>query len=177
MPVAMEWMPVLAASVGAPEPSPRARALIETAAAERALQRFIWPEPFPFDSALAMHAATYAKAIGRVVAFSLAAFRQCYAAGRSLESADNVLIAASACEMHPAAVLKGCELRSTRAGLTRAGALAAERGVRSLPAVYVPARAPRAHRSSTATTSSSAQRTRWRRGRPRWPVPRARPTG
>ena len=53
-----------------------------------------------------MRAATYAKQIGRTVAFSLAAFRQAYAGGRSLGDPDNVLIAAAACEMHPRAVLK-----------------------------------------------------------------------
>ena len=54
-----------------------------------------------------MLAATYAKWIGRGVAFSLAAFRQAFAAGRDLSERDNVLIAAAACEMHPTAVVKG----------------------------------------------------------------------
>ena len=48
-----------------------------------------------------MRAATYAKQIGRAVAFALAAFRQAYAGGRDLVEPDNVLIAAAACEMHP----------------------------------------------------------------------------
>ncbi len=41
------------------------------------------------------------------MAFSLAAFRQAFAGGRDLEQEGTVLIAAAACEMHPAAVLKG----------------------------------------------------------------------
>ena len=59
-----------------------------------------------------MRVATYAKSIGRTVPFVQAAFRQAFAGGHSLEDPDFVLIAAAACEMHPAAVLKGAELRS-----------------------------------------------------------------
>ena len=50
-----------------------------------------------------MRAATYAKEIGRAVAFSLAAFRQAFAAGRDLTEPDNVLLAAAAAELHPRA--------------------------------------------------------------------------
>ena len=64
---------------------------IERSPRERGLQPVRWPEPFPFDSAFAMRAATYAKQIGRTVAFALAAFRQAYAGGRSLDAQDNVL--------------------------------------------------------------------------------------
>ena len=67
-----------------------------------------------------MLAATYAKQIGRAVAFSLAAFRQAFAGGRDLGDQDTVLIAAAACEMHPAAVLKGIRLRSVSAALDQA---------------------------------------------------------
>ena len=141
LPGPAEWIPVDCAALGAPVAplGEEARLALERIGEERGLQRFVWPEPFPFDGSLALRAATYAKGIGRVVAFSLAAFRQCYAAGRALDSADNVVIAASACEMHPAAVLKGCELRSTRSALDAANSLARERGVRSVPAVYIPA--------------------------------------
>ncbi len=85
-----------------------AREEIERARTELGLQPLRWPEPFPFDSALAMRVATYAKSIGRAVPFAQAAFRQAFAGGpRSCEDPDNVLIAAAACEMHPAAVLRG----------------------------------------------------------------------
>src|SRR6476620_12786190 len=77
------------------------------------LQPLRWPEPFPFDSEEALLAAVYAKSIGRVVAFSLAAFRQAFAGGHALDT-DHVLIAASACEMHPRAVLKALESRRVR---------------------------------------------------------------
>src|SRR4051794_6613426 len=80
------------------------------------LQPLRWPDPFPFDSEPALLAATYAKSIGRVVAFSLAAFRQAFAGGHALDE-THVLIAASACEMHPRAVLKALESTRVRAQL------------------------------------------------------------
>ena len=83
-----------------------ALAHIERTAAEQGLQPLRWPDPFPFDSLFAMRVATYAKQIGRTVAFALAAYRQAFAGGRSLADPDNVVIAAAACEMHPAAVIK-----------------------------------------------------------------------
>ena len=55
--------------------------LVERRAAERGLQPVRWPDPLPFDSAFAMRAATFARQIGRSVAFAQAAFRQAYLAG------------------------------------------------------------------------------------------------
>jgi 2-hydroxychromene-2-carboxylate isomerase len=138
MPIATEWIPVLARDLpgGAP---PADREAVAKVAAARGMQGLRWPEPFPFDSQLGMLAATYARQIGRTVAFTLAAFRQAYAAGRAMSEPDNVVIAGSACEMHPSALLKGCELRGTRHALAAQTRLAAERGVRSVPAVWVPA--------------------------------------
>jgi len=104
-------------------------------AAELGLQPLRWPDPFPFDSEPAMRVATYAASIGRAVPFAQAAFRQAFAGGRSLGESDNVLIAAAACEMHPAAVLRAAELRSVAEELERATATAASLGVRDLPAV------------------------------------------
>ena len=101
------------------------------------LQPLRWPDPFPFDSLFAMRVATYAKQIGRTVAFALAAYRQAFAGGRSLADPDNVVIAAAACEMHPTALLKGISLRSVQAKLERAGARASGAGVRALPAIQV----------------------------------------
>ena len=127
-----EWVPVLA-----PERAEVDRAEVEAAAAAAGLGQVRWPEPLPFDSRTAMLAATFAKQSGRAVAYSLAAMRQAFAAGRDLSVTDNVLIAAAACEIHPRALLKGLELRSVRAGLDEATAAARERGVRSVPAVAV----------------------------------------
>jgi 2-hydroxychromene-2-carboxylate isomerase len=111
---------------------------IERSAARRGLQPVRWPDPFPCDSAFAMRAATYARQIGRAVAFSLAAFRQAFAAGRDLGAPDNVLIAAAACEMHPRAVLKGAALDSIARALEEATVLAARRGVHDVPAMWLP---------------------------------------
>lgn len=145
MPVATEWVPVLGRDLPGAESFEAFRCEQERdivlggfdeAVSRRGLQPLIWPDPFPFDSALAMHAATYAKQIGRTVPFALAAFRQAFAGGRVLD-ADTVLIAAAACEMHPAAVLKAIELRSVREELARRTAEAAGLGVRDVPAVRV----------------------------------------
>ena len=122
---AVEWVPVLAPPVfRCAEEVASLREDVERAAAGLDLQPVRWPDPFPFDSEQAMLAATYAKQIGRAVAFSLAAFRQAYAAGRSLEELDNVLIAAAACEMHPRAVLKALDSRGVRDALEEATARA-----------------------------------------------------
>ncbi len=121
-----EWIPVLAPrSFRCAEEVASLREDVERGAAAMGLQPVRWPDPFPFDSERAMLAATYARQIGRAVAFSLAAFRQAFAAGRPLDDDDNVLIAAAACEMHPRAVLKALEGRSVREALERATAEAA----------------------------------------------------
>lgn len=152
MPVATEWQPVLARTLkGTSELSDAERfdafrcreevdmfrADVQRRAAELGLQPLRWPDPFPFDSAFAMRAATYAKSIGRIVAFAQAAFRQAYAGGRPLDVADNVLIAAAACEMHPSAVLKGAALRSVGEQLSAATSAAAALGVEDVPAIRV----------------------------------------
>ncbi len=139
LPSVPEWEPVHGASFLAAA-SDADRELIERLAAERGLQPVRWPSQWPPESGTAMLAATYAKHIGRVVSFSLAAFRQEFAGGRDLGDRDTVLLAAAACEMHPTAVLKGIELRATEQRLTRAIERARPAGVRSLPAIAVGAR-------------------------------------
>jgi 2-hydroxychromene-2-carboxylate isomerase len=135
LPGPVEWQPVLARRLGEEE-SLDVEA-IERGAREQGLQPLRWPAEFPFDSTPAMRAATYAKSIGRTVPFAQAAFRQAFAGGRSLGEPDNVLIAAAACEMHPAAVLKGSELASIRAQLDGATEAAARAGVTEIPAVRI----------------------------------------
>jgi len=145
-----EWRPVLASELrggagGSAGPSAPAdttnehelRAEIERRARELDLQPVRWPVPFPFDSSLAMRVATYAASIGRTVPFAQAAFRQAFAGGHSLDDPDFVLIAAAACEMHPAAVLRGAELRSTMQRLAKITAEAARAGVTDVPAIVV----------------------------------------
>jgi 2-hydroxychromene-2-carboxylate isomerase len=149
LPGAAEWQPVLARELPGGETFEAFRcaeerevfrAELERRASELELQPLRLPAPFPFDSALAMRVATYAKSIGRTVPFAQAAFRQAFAGGRSLAEPDSVLIAAAACEMHPAAVLRGAELRSVAEQLSAGTAAAAAAGVTDVPAVRIGAR-------------------------------------
>lgn len=146
LPFAAEWQPILARRLPGAESFEAFRcrteeeifrAEIERRARSLGLQPLRWPMPFPFDSERAMRAAVYAKSIGRTVAFALAAFRQAFAGGHDLEREEFVLIAASACEMHPAAVLKAIELRSTAQALADSTSRAAELGVGDVPAVRI----------------------------------------
>jgi 2-hydroxychromene-2-carboxylate isomerase len=136
LPIVPEWEPVLAADLGLPASS-LDRETVERLAAEQGLQALRWPSPWPGDGRLAALVATYAKHIGRAVAFSLACFRQTFAAGRNPADEDTVLIAAAACEIHPSAILKGVGLRSVRTGLQEASGRATAVGVRELPAIQV----------------------------------------
>lgn len=145
LPEVPEWIPVrlgglAAGGVGSfrcAEEEQIFRADVEERARRYELQAIRWPDPFPADTEWAMLAATYAKQIGRGVAFSLAAFRQAFAAGRDLGERDWVLVAAAAAEMHPAAVIKSAALRGTRRRLDEATAAARAAGVRDVPAVRV----------------------------------------
>jgi 2-hydroxychromene-2-carboxylate isomerase len=153
LPAPAEWQPVLAAELRAPttrslvaerfdafrceQESDIFRAEVARRARQLGLQALRWPEPFPFDSALAMRAATYAKSIGRTVPFAQAAFRQAFAGGRDLQQIDNVLIAAAACEMHPAAVTRGAELRSVGEQLAAATRRATLSNIKDVPAIVV----------------------------------------
>lgn len=130
MPVATEWIPV---HLGPPA-HVDLDALGRVAAA-RGLQPIKAPASVPFDAEAANLAATFAKSTGRAVAFLQAALRQAYAGGRDLSDLDNVLIAGSACELHPRSVLKAIETRGTRRTLEAATARAREDGVTRAPAV------------------------------------------
>lgn len=112
---------------------------IQRRADDRGLPRIVYPKGWPIDnySLNPIRAAIYAKESGRVVSFSLAAFRQVFAAGRSLKDMDNVLIAAAACELHPNAVTKGVETASVKEKLRAATEEAIESGVEGIPTVAV----------------------------------------
>ena len=141
MPVPCEWVPVHLPFEGAfrcAEEEQIFKAEFERRAAAQGVQAVRWPDPFPADTEWALRVATYAKQIGRAVAFSLAAFRQAFAGGRDLSDPDTVLIAAAACEMHPVAVAKGADLKSIGERLDRATAEAAAAGVLDVPAVVFP---------------------------------------
>jgi 2-hydroxychromene-2-carboxylate isomerase len=127
--------PVLASALPADLAADRGE--VEREAARRGLPALRWPEPWPFDSTVAMLAATFARETGRAAAFSLAAMRQAFAGGRDLSEVDNVLIAAAACELHPRAVLKALESRATGKALAAATDGARVAGVLELPALRV----------------------------------------
>jgi 2-hydroxychromene-2-carboxylate isomerase len=136
LPVVPEWEPVHGAALGIATPGAEPAGLRQRIA-EQGLQPLRWPAAWPPDSEFAMRAATFAKHIGRAVAFSLAAFRQAYAGGRDLADEGTVLIAAAACEMHPTALLKGVTLRGVTSGLAGANERARVAGVGALPAIAV----------------------------------------
>ena len=146
LPGPAEWQPVLAAELRGGEQfdafrCEQEREVFREEIARRVeqlgLQPLRWPEPFPFDSALAMRVATYAKSIGRTVPFAQAAFRQAFAGGRDLSQLDNVLIAAAACEMHPSAVARGAELRGVREQLAATTNNAINQSIKNVPAIVV----------------------------------------
>jgi 2-hydroxychromene-2-carboxylate isomerase len=146
LPVVPVWQPILLGGVfKATGRSSWARgegraegiAEVERRAAERGLPALRLPDPFPGDMLAAMRAATFAQQSGRAVAFSLAAFRQAFAAGRDLGDVDNVVLAAAACELHPRAVLKGIESRAVKEALRAATEAALVRGLTGVPTVSV----------------------------------------
>ena len=120
-------------------PDPQHLAEVQRRADERGLPQVIYPEGWPIDnySLNPIRAAVYAKESGRVVSFTLACFRQVFAAGRDMSDVDNVLVAAAACELHPNAVLKGIETTSVKERLRAATDEAIERGVEGIPTVAV----------------------------------------
>ena len=141
LPVICDWEPVHGAALGLGPPAVRAGGLDPRALAGRisaqGLLPLRLPAAWPPDSELAMRVATYAKGAGKSIAFSLAAFRQVFAGGRDLSDEGTVLLAAAACEMHPAAVLKGARLRTTARALATASERARAAGVDALPALQV----------------------------------------
>jgi 2-hydroxychromene-2-carboxylate isomerase len=96
-----------------------------------------WPDPFPGNTLTAMRVATFAKEIGRTVSFSLAAFRQAFAAGRDLSEPDNVFIAAASSELHPRSLETAIARDAIKARLREATDRAGDLGVVGVPSVVV----------------------------------------
>jgi 2-hydroxychromene-2-carboxylate isomerase len=109
----------------------------ERRAAEQGLPPIVWPEVWPGEMLNAMRVATFAKQTGRTIAFSLAAFRQQFAAGKDLTDPDNVMIAAAACELHPRALEGAVKTQIVKDGLRTATDAAAAAGVFGVPSVRV----------------------------------------
>ncbi len=118
-----------------------------------------WPEPFPGNTLTAMRAATFAKQLGRAVSFSLAAFRQAFAAGRDLSEPDNVYIAAAASELHPRSLQTAIARDAIKAPPPR-GHRCRRRPRRG--------RRPRSRRRHRGLLGRRSARARGRGGRPRW---------
>jgi 2-hydroxychromene-2-carboxylate isomerase len=137
LPVVPEWEPVLASDIPAVDPEHLDRERIEQLTQRLGLQPIRWPKTWPPNTESAMLAATYAKRIGRAVAFSLAAFRQTFAGGRDLADDNTVFIAGAACEMHPTALRRGIDLASTKTALQAATERARRAGATALPAIQV----------------------------------------
>jgi 2-hydroxychromene-2-carboxylate isomerase len=110
---------------------------VERRAAAYGLPPISWPDPWPGNTLTAMRVATFAKQTGRTVSFSLAAFRQAFAAGRDLTDPDNAMVAAAACELHPKALLKAVRTDIVKGALRDATEHAAGLGVEGVPSVVV----------------------------------------
>jgi 2-hydroxychromene-2-carboxylate isomerase len=112
---------------------------IQRRADERGIPEVVYPKGWPIEnySLKPVRAAIYAKESGRVVSFTLACFRQVFAAGKDMSNMDNVLIAAAACELHPNAVLKGIETESVKERLRAATDEALALGLVGIPTVAV----------------------------------------
>lgn len=141
-----EWVPVLLGGLfarfdrGSWSQTPmRAEGMaeVERRACAYGLPPIQWPDPWPGNMLTAMRVATFAKQTGRTVSFSLAAFRQAFAAGRDLGDPDNVMIAGAACELHPRALLKAVQTEIVKNALKQATQAAGDRGVKGVPALVV----------------------------------------
>jgi 2-hydroxychromene-2-carboxylate isomerase len=141
-----EWVPVLLGGLfarfdrGSWSQTPmrdEGMAEVERRALAYGLPPIQWPDPWPGNMLTAMRVATFAKQTGRSVSFSLAAFRQAFAAGRDLGDPDNVMIAGAACELHPRALLKAVQTDIVKNALREATDVAGDRGVKGVPALVV----------------------------------------
>ena len=110
---------------------------VERRASSYGLPPIEWPDPFPGNTLYAMRVATFAKEIGKAVSFSLAAFRQAFAAGRDLSDPESVMIAAAACELHPRAVETSASREAIKTRLREATDFAGDLGVKGVPSVVV----------------------------------------
>ncbi len=143
------------AAAGVPR-TPDPEALAERARAYGLLAPRLPATYPPREARFALLAATYAKQIGKIVAFSHALFRQTFAAGRDLADIDTVYLAGAAAEIHPAALEKGAGLRGTAERLRVATEAAAAAGVRDVPAVLTPFGAQVFHGDDAVAAAAAA---------------------
>ena len=141
-----EWQPILLGGLFArfergswatTEARAAGMAEVERRAVSYGLPPIVWPDPWPGNTLTAMRVAIFAKQTGRAVSYSLAAFRQAFAAGRDLSEPDNVAIAAAACELHPRALAGAVKTASVKNTLRAATDEAGDAGVFGVPSVRV----------------------------------------
>jgi 2-hydroxychromene-2-carboxylate isomerase len=141
-----EWQPILLGGLfrhfdrgswAQTEARAEGMAEIERRAASYGLPKVVWPDPWPGEMLTAMRVATFAKQTGRTVSFSLAAFRQQFAAGKDLSDPENVMIAAAACELHPRALQSAIKTQIVKDALREATDEAAAAGIFGVPSVQV----------------------------------------
>jgi 2-hydroxychromene-2-carboxylate isomerase len=141
-----EWQPILLGGLfqrfergswGVTDARGEGMAEVERRAAAYGLPPVVWPDPWPGNSLYAMRVATFAKQTGRAVSFSLAAFRQAFAAGKDLTEPENVMIAAAACELHPRALDSAVRTQIVKDALRVATDEAGDAGIFGVPSVRV----------------------------------------
>ena len=141
-----EWQPILLgglfkrfgrSSWGVGPEREAGMAEVERRAQAYGLPPLRWPDPWPGNSLTAMRAAVFAKELGRAVSFSLAAYRQAFAAGRDLTEPDNVFIAAASSELHPRSLQTAIARDAIKQRLGDATDHAGDLGVFGVPAVVV----------------------------------------
>jgi len=130
------WIPVMSDQLTGPKLDQDLTAIAALADARGLLPLKASAEP-QIDSREMMLAATYARQGGKIVAFALAAMRQCWCAGRNVADRDTIMLAGAAAEVHPNAISKALGMRSLAAELERATADAQARGITAVPAVRV----------------------------------------
>ena len=133
------WIPVLGSALPGGGDADHQMSIEQVAqlAANRGLLPVRAPAQPQVPTAEAMMAATFAQQSGKVVAYTLAAMRQCWCAGRDLSDHSTLFLAGAASEIHPNALEKAFGLKSLRAQLDRQTSKAAEYGVTQVPAIRV----------------------------------------
>lgn len=134
------WIPVLGSELPRGAETPGSQLSLDEVAAlaaDRGLLPMRPPAQTQTPNRETMMAATFAQQSGKVVAYTLAAMRQCWCAGRDLADHSTLFLAGAAAEIHPNALEKAFGLKSLSAQLERQTAKAAELGVTRVPAVRV----------------------------------------
>ncbi len=110
---------------------------IERRAHDRGLPPIRWPEPWPGNYLMAMRAATFALAAGRVREFALRALRDAFQQGRDLSVPAHVLDAAERAGLDRQAVQDAAQDPHIKQALRAATDAAHELGVIGVPTIAI----------------------------------------